>query len=300
MKNLYDIVEGILDDQDDVMDKMTDDFYTRVGQTLAEWCQGKYNAKSRTIKMGGGYTLCITARNGQICIYNGATRTYNPIDEIAGVQVGLDGLKDYKFDCDILLSPAAVKLGFALDKIQWVGKQNVLHLYDDDNKPISLDVLTKAIGSSQIPPGSKLDLSSESWDQDVLTSNICFEFDAVQVSPGRWGDGDKLETLKNCKAQKLIISDVREWLNIGYKYKTMSDALKAEKSDFTGYAYSTRSSYDRFYGDKKKTVAQQLKNLMANNPGVTLIMTPGFRDWEVIDNDLNCKKLSGVKYWTKV
>ena len=278
MKTLYNVIlESILDDQDDVMDKMTDDLYTRVGQTIAELCHGKYNAKNRTIKIGVGHTFYVTDHKGQICIYNGTVRT--PIDEIAGVQVGLDGLKDYKFDCDITLYKSAVDLGFNLDKIQWVGKQHILYLHNHTTNSISVAGATKAIGSSQIPPESKLDISGEYWDQDLLTNNICSKFDAVFVSPGFWGNGNKLETLKDCKAQKLIIGRAREWLGIDYKCKFISDAIKDKNSGFT--------------------VARQLKNLMVNNPGVTLIMSPGFRDWEVIDKDLNCKRLPRSKYWTK-
>ena len=285
MKTLRDVIlESILDDQDDVMDKMTDDLYTRVGQTIAEWCKGKYNAKNRTIKAGVGYALQVMKLKGRICIYNYKTRTYKPIDEIADIQVGLDGLKDYKFDCDISLDLDAVELGFTLDKIQWVGKQHTLYIHRYLNNSIGVTDLTKIIGSSQIPPGSKLDISSEYWDQDLLSNNICSKFDAVQISQvspgvcGTWNTENKLGTLKNCKAQKLIIGFARNWLlNIDSRYKTISDAIKAGN----------------------KTVIHQLKNFMANNPGVTLIMSPDSIDWEVVDKDLNCKKLSGVKYWTK-
>ena len=131
------------------------------------------------------------------------------------------------------------------------------------------------------PPGSKLDISNEYWDQDLLTNNICSKFDAVQVSPqilNKQNPEDQLGTLKNCKAQKLIIGFARNWLlNIDSRYKTISDAIKAGN----------------------KTVIHQLKNFIANNPGVTLIISPSYSDWEVVDKDLNCKKVSGVKYWTK-
>ena len=275
MKTLRDVIlESILDDQDDVMDKMTNDLYTRVGQTIAEWHHGKYNAKNRTIKAGVGYALQVIKNKGRICIYNYKTHTLNPIDEIAGVQVGLDGLKDYKFDCDIFLYLDAVELGFTLDKIQWVGKQHGLYIHSYLNNSIGVTDLTKIVGSSQIPPGSKLDISNEYWDQDLLTNNICSKFDAVQVSPSRLGN---LETLKDCKAQKLSIGHVRNWLSIDSKCKTISDAIKAGN----------------------KTVIYQLKNFIANNPGVTFIISPNYSDWEVVDKDLNCKKVSGVKYWTK-
>ena len=284
MKTLYNVIlESILDDQDDVMDKMTDDLYTRVGQTIAEWCKGKYNPKSRTIKAGAGYVLQVIKLKGRICIYNYKTHTLNPIDEIAGVQVGLDGLKDYKFDCNVYIHAEAVELGFTLDKIQWIGKQHVLYVWRarSDN-PIGVTDLIKVIGSSQIPPGSKLDMFGERWDQDLLTNNICSEFDAVQVSPqilNKQNPEDQLGTLKNCKAQKLIIGYARNWLSINRKCKTISDAIKDEKSGFT--------------------VASQLKNFMANNPGVTLIISPDSIDWEVVDKDLNCKTLPRSKYWTK-
>ena len=290
MKTLYNVIlESILDDQDDVMDKMTDDLYTRVGQTIAEWCKGKYNPKSRTIKAGAGYVLQVIKLKGRICIYNYKTHTLNPIDEIAGVQVGLDGLKDYKFDCDISLYLDAVELGFTLDKIQWIGKQHILYIHRYLHNSIGVTDLTKIIGSSQIPPGSKLDISSEYWDQDLLTNNICSKFDAVHVAPQKlniapqklniWNTEDQLGILKNCKAQKLIIDCAREWLDIDRKCKTISDAINDKKSGFT--------------------VARQLKNFIANNPGVTLIISPDSIDWEVVDKDLNCKKLSGSKYWTK-
>ena len=292
MKTLYNVIlESILDDQDDVMDKMTDDLYARVGQTIAEWCYGKYDAKSRTIKMDDRYALhvAVAGHKGQICIYNYKTRTFNPIDEIAGVQLGIDGLKDYKFDCDISLYLDAVELGFTLDKIQRIGKQHILHLHSHTADLINVTDLTKIVGSSQIPPGSKLDISSEYWDQDLLTNNICSKFDAVHVAPQKlniapqklniWNTEDQLGILKNCKAQKLIIDCAREWLDIDRKCKTISDAINDKKSGFT--------------------VARQLKNFIANNPGVTLIISPDSIDWEVVDKDLNCKKLSGSKYWTK-
>ena len=282
MKTLYNVIlESILDDQDDVMDKMTDDLYTRVGQTIAEWCCGKYNAKNRTIKAGAGYALQVIKLKGRICIHNYKTHTYKPIDEIADIQLGIDGLKNYKFDCDIILFLDAVELGFTLDKIQWIGKQHTLYIQQRSFiNPIEATDLIKVIGSSQIPPGSKLVISSDYWDQDVLTNNICSKFDAVQVYPQSldiWNPEDKLRTLKNCKAQKLIIGYVRNWLDIDYKCNTISDAIKAGN----------------------KTVIHQLKNFIANNPGVTLIISPDSIDWEVVDKDLNCKKLSGSKYWTK-
>lgn len=296
MKTLYNVIsEGILDDQDDVMDKMTDDVIEATGQRIADLItNGKFNAKTKTIKAANGNSLCITTRGGKICFFTGSRRNYTPLDEVAS----LVDLKEFKFDCDVSLYLDAVEMGFTLDNIQWVGRQHILHIHQMENGTVDAGMIQRAVGNSNIPPQSALMLNTVNIDKAILNNEICARFDAVQVQPDRWALYSGFDELKDCTANKLIISNVREWLEIDNKCKTMSDAIKAASNAYTKSGYS--SSYSAYRGDHKKSLTTRLKELIANNPGTSFIMCPGFLNFEYVDKDLNCRKLTGLKYWTKI
>ena len=135
MKDLYNVIEGILDDQEDIIDQAADDVIKAQKKMINDivkhslknnyYGDTTYDVKKKVIKL---YILTLKLYNGEVCIHlrplRGTSRNsiYIPIKHVTDMGV--------KFDGSLCISSECIRAGFKLSQANIVGSGHMLQIED--------------------------------------------------------------------------------------------------------------------------------------------------------------------------
>lgn len=290
MKNLHEIVlEGILDDQDDIIGKMTDD---ALESTVLDAFKAdrpsqikyKYDAKKNIIKISNGH-LYLTLHDGKACITVCGTQIkYTYLEDLTSMGV--------KFDADLLISADVINSGIKLSQCNIVGKKHRLSVANGNKiSNISSFIDCSIDVFDMINIGDNMQLAADS----KLSSFDCVKVDAPHTYYTTIDCN-----IKDCKSRVLWVHNCKNFIDPNTKFKSFVDALKPAKYEYTR-GYSSYGGYGS--GKSEPNYKQFCADLIRNNPGCKIIVELGFSHPTLIykdDSEIKCQEIKGNTPWRKV
>lgn len=290
MKNLYDIIESILDDQEDIVDKATDNVIKVqkkiVNQILKYSLQDPhvgnptYDKKNKVIKL---YMLILHLHNNEVCIHLRPLRgkpIYIPINLATGMGI--------KFDGSLCISSECIRAGFKLSQANIVGSGHKLYIKDSGETLTSaqldrfLDCSTKcfdvlldynsSVAGFKSTSKFKVTQTAAPWPLETQHSNKGAHHDMV-----------------GCKSDVLYIMHCANYCNSKYKnFRTFAEILDLEAKG---------NPFDASYTDF-------CKQLIELNPRCKIIVDLYSQNpthvWLDNDGKLKYRELSVEKPWNQI
>lgn len=289
MKDLYDIIEGILDDQEDIVDKATDNVIKAQKKIINDivkyslkngYKDTTYDKKNKVIKL---YMLILKLYKGEVCIHLRPLRgklknIYIPIKHVTGMGI--------KFDGSLCITTECINAGFKLSQANIVGSGHKLYIED----------FGKTLTSAQLD--RFLDCSTKCFDvlldynSSVAGFNSTSKFKVTQTAVNWSSYGGADHDIVGCRSDVLYVINCSiycPYFNSKYKNsKTFADVLEREASDNT---------FDELY-------THFCKNLIESNPRCKIIVDLYSQNpthvWLDNDGKVKYRELSVEKPWNQI
>lgn len=292
MKDLYNVIESILDDQEDIVDKATDNVIEVqkkiVDQILKYSLQDAnvgnttYDKKNKVIKL---YMLMLHLHNNEVCIHlrplrgkSSAKNIYIPINLATGMGI--------KFDGSLCISAECINTGFKLSQVNIVGSGHKLYIKD------SGETLTSAQLDRFLDCSTKCFDVLLDYNSSIAGFKSTSKFKVTQTAVNWSSHGSTDHDIVGCGSDVLYVLNCSvccPYFNSKYKNsKTFSDVLEREASDNT---------FDELY-------THFCKSLIESNPRCKIIVDLYSRNpthvWLDNDGKVKHRELSVEKLWNQI
>lgn len=294
MKNLYNIVESILDDQDIVMDKATDDTINSIIKNAFHDAKFKYDPKKKVIKLPD--ILQLTWRDNEVCIFGMTKGKFTNVPLRTITDLGIS------FDASLMVSSEAMSNGFKLSQAHIVGKNHRMVVSDRGGNGIpGTGINPNDIQSFIDCPTTAFDVIAIGRYPQLVSDPVFKKFPVVWVEATYGFNHSVKLDVENCKASTLVLINCAQYINPNTKYKSFEEAFQKESE----YSYTSGYSVHNMWGSGsgEVTCKQFCIDLIKANPGCNIIVQLGYGKpthiW--MDGDeLKWKQLSGNRPWTKI
>lgn len=266
MKSLY---ESILDNEEEIMNKAADDVITEYYTSLF-WSTPKYPAKvvvdnkKKVVKSDRALNIDKLGCIGQYTGGSTPSKTYK-WDEFNKF--------GYKFKCDLIIDPTAIKHGVRLKDID-IEPKSVS--FSTSNNSLSSRDLQSFIGGTN-PKNIRLVVDCE-WNTNLLETPGLSVFDEVEldISPLQSSHYLPVLTTQACDAKKVLIESAQ------YMFNTRESFLNKYLRSLNSYSYS--------YPSNRIEAEGLIKKFIRNNPGTKLGLSFGATvDYVQLDSDGSLK-----------
>lgn len=291
MKDLYNVIESILDDQEDFVDKATDNVIKAQKKMINDivkyslkngYVDTTYDKKNKVIKL---YMLMLKLHNNEVCIHLRPSRRRASVKNIY-IPINLATGMGIKFDGSLCITTECINAGFKLSQANIVGSGHKLYIED----------FGKTLTSAQLD--RFLDCSTKCFDvlldynPSIAGFKSTSKFKVIQTAVNWSSYGSVDYDIAGCRSDVLYVINCSiycPYFNSKYKNsKTFSDVLELEASDNT---------FDELY-------THFCKNLIESNPRCKIIVDLYSQNpthvWLDNDGKVKYRELSVEKPWNQI